>query len=236
MPTNQQLQKNKQRNIDWLDYGARMYDPVIGRFHTLDPITEKHYSLAPKNYAGNNPIINIDLLGLEGINPNKLRRQAWVRNAPKLVGRSHAMSIRRGLQGIASIAVTGASAVYSLNSKLIGDVKNLLGVDPNPGSFTPLMKLEFDHGDVNSWDADLVPLSKKGDINEAVSNISNDYLDALNTNILLPQNPEELLNTSITKVITRIQEEIDKRNKQKTEENPKENLPDDTNEMEDEPE
>ncbi|MCL4817475.1 MAG: RHS repeat-associated core domain-containing protein, partial [Flavobacteriales bacterium] len=47
------------------DYGFRIYNPRLGRFLSVDPLTDKFPMLTPYQFASNTPIWAIDLDGLE---------------------------------------------------------------------------------------------------------------------------------------------------------------------------
>jgi len=46
--------------LDWYDYGARFYDPALGRWHTVDPRAADAPGWSPYNAMWNNPIKFVD--------------------------------------------------------------------------------------------------------------------------------------------------------------------------------
>ena len=66
-PDNNYLYNGKELDqdfgLDWYHYGARMYDPAIGRFPSIDPKSEFFAFQALYAYAANNPIKYIDKNG-----------------------------------------------------------------------------------------------------------------------------------------------------------------------------
>ena len=54
-------------NGNSLDFTQRIYDPRLGKFFSIDPLTKKYPELTPYQFASNRPIDGIDMDGLEHV-------------------------------------------------------------------------------------------------------------------------------------------------------------------------
>jgi RHS repeat-associated protein len=90
--TNKNLYNDKEliddADLNWYDYGFRSYDAQIGRFTQLDPLTHSFPELTPFQYAGCEPIANVDLDGLEPLMANVTVTAAYSNKSSPSGGRA----------------------------------------------------------------------------------------------------------------------------------------------------
>ena len=73
------------------DYGMRIYDPRVGRFLSIDPLTSQYPELTPYQFASNRTIDGIDIDGKE-FGPFEI----WLEK--KILGTTHLKNINEGFQ------------------------------------------------------------------------------------------------------------------------------------------
>ncbi|HEY4481250.1 MAG TPA: RHS repeat-associated core domain-containing protein, partial [Candidatus Brocadiaceae bacterium] len=71
------------------DYGMRIYDPRLGRFLSVDPISTNYPELTPYQFASNRPIDGIDLDGLEYYKSSEAKVAPLVTYDPKIKQITH---------------------------------------------------------------------------------------------------------------------------------------------------
>lgn len=77
---------------DNYDYGARMYNGDVGRFASVDPITNEYPELTPYQFASNTPIWCLDLDGFEGFVATGINGHGMVVNVESAGKINHTVS------------------------------------------------------------------------------------------------------------------------------------------------
>lgn len=117
------------------DYGDRIYNPALGRFLSVDPLTKSFPMLTPYQFASNRPIDGIDLDGREFIHYTVTNIQDGKVTGIQKVDMTHSTWVHAAFNRIFGINFEafkvytlnykGASYMFTRHNDMFTDVKNL---------------------------------------------------------------------------------------------------------------
>jgi RHS repeat-associated protein len=138
-------------DLGWLDYGFRSYDPQIGRFPQLDPLTDSYPFLTPYQYASNDPITNIDIDGLEGgpavggivgaaagavdAASVKVMEEVFVKATHRVAARGVAKGVKLSSAAKMGVAISGANLInntFVTRPNVSNYTKNIITANTKP--------------------------------------------------------------------------------------------------------
>lgn len=156
-------------NYDCYDFGGRIYNPLVGRFTTMDPLAEKYYDVSPYAYCANDPVNAVDPDG---------KKITYVNGSKSYIYSNGNFYVNKGQKDKNSNWMITGSKV-NVSPKVTHMYRTLMALRKMDNSNNPTIKKVFDTvSNVN--DIYEHKITKKGKINHATSDDSGGSIIYLN--------------------------------------------------------
>lgn len=155
-------------SLNMYDFGARNYDPVLGRWMNIDPLAEKFTTLSTYNYTMNNPVYFLDPDGKDIVNSSGFRGGDWFSGVQtfSFTGRevgneksgdpsTNVVQNEDGTYTVVGASKDNDNNIYLVNNKkdqertgeIVGKTENawdFLATNDKTGDFGGVIKVTFD--------------------------------------------------------------------------------------------
>jgi RHS repeat-associated protein len=124
-------EKQDELGLNWIDFGARMYMPDIGRWNSIDDVADMFYDESPYSYAANNPVNVIDVGGYFRISAEFAYKYPTL---TKMI--AHYLPLLKGNQGVkkAWMEVTNGTSAQFDEMVTYGSGPEIIPTDPSKAS------------------------------------------------------------------------------------------------------